>query len=269
MREFPEALFRLVGLPVPSGKLEPSDVAVNLPELRADHVFVVTEPGKRRRAVYFEYQLHPDRRLLSEWFCKCAALSRQLRCEVLLVVLYLEQERSRTFPDRYVVSSGEIRNEFHFHAVRLWEHGARIRSGELASLAPLLPLCETHPNEETLVAQRSLIRQQAASDVEKADMLALSFLIGRRRFARDVLERIFAEELEMAQDLGIIGDWIDAAHAKGRAETAREFALRLLHERYPSLPESVISRVKSEGVEWCEELGVRIVRGEALTDLGL
>lgn len=174
-------------------------------------------------------------------------------------------------------NSRRITTEFRFHAVHLWEQAERIRTGELAELAPLLPLCEEKPGEHTVRLQRQLIRSLTRSDEEIGELFGLSMLIGSKRLSKALIQRIFKEELQMAKISGIIGDWMEESRAEGRAEghslgrteTAREFALRLLQERYPQLPEAVIARVGREGVEWCEELAVRLVRGEPLADIGL
>lgn len=137
IREFPVAFFRLAGVKVEGTRIHTADVSVNLPEFRADDVLVVQdEGGASRFAVQLEYQLEPDGRLLQGWFLKNAGLTRQLRLPVFLVTIYLRRGRRRRFPDAYRIAEGRLENEYRFQVIRLWEHAARIRSGELGELAP-------------------------------------------------------------------------------------------------------------------------------------
>jgi len=136
LREVPQALFRLARRPLPE-VITFEDTVINLPERRADHVFIVgaaTDP--RQGALYVEYQLKPDPRRLLEWQYKRAALGLRLEIPVVLLAIYLEKGGRATFPDRAADEVWGIENEFRFTAVRLWEHAGRIRSGELWELAP-------------------------------------------------------------------------------------------------------------------------------------
>jgi hypothetical protein len=57
-----------------------------------------------------------------------------LEIPVLLVAIYLLKGRRASFPSAYHATGGGLANEFRFHAVRLWEHRDRIRSGTCPSL---------------------------------------------------------------------------------------------------------------------------------------
>ena len=122
IREFPSAFFQLAGIDVSGLRVRPTDASVNLPEFRADNVFVVE--GRRaedRFGIQVEYQLQPNRSVLADWFLKNAGLTRQLRVPVFLVVVYLTRGRRRQFPDSYSIARGR--------AIRFSSEGAEVRLG--------------------------------------------------------------------------------------------------------------------------------------------
>src|SRR5207248_562400 len=89
-RDQPHAVLRLAGVETATVRFEDSNL--NLPELRADHVFIVEEEGDPTPyALYLEYQLRPDTSLLPLWALKWSGLCRQLPMEVVLLVIYLEK----------------------------------------------------------------------------------------------------------------------------------------------------------------------------------
>jgi hypothetical protein len=170
------------------------NTAVSLPEFRADQVFLLTNPaGVVRKAFYFEYQLQPDRRKLPTWFWKTGGLTAQLGVPVILAVFYLTRGRYRRFPARYTAREGKLRTELRFDTVRLWEHEERIRGGELAALAPLLPLCENVATERTLREGRELILGLHVEAKTRAELLAVAATVGMRYFPRSVVEATFRE----------------------------------------------------------------------------
>ncbi|MCC2669827.1 MAG: hypothetical protein K0Q72_2298, partial [Armatimonadetes bacterium] len=88
LRSYPEALFRLAGCPVEARLIRMEDTAINVPEQRADHVFIVRDAGGcETGALYLEYQLQPRTDLLPTWFAKAGALGRQLGLPVVLLAV--------------------------------------------------------------------------------------------------------------------------------------------------------------------------------------
>ena len=193
-RECPSAALRLAGLNVSKEDIRVEDPNLNLPELRADHVFIIpaaaldvglTVPADEPEiGVYLEYQLEPDPALLKSWFAKCGGLTRQIGIPIVLMVIYLHRGDRATFPDRYSVSVGALRTEFSFTAVRLWEYADRIRSGELAELAPLLILCDETPSQQTVALEVELIRNAGLPRDVQTDLLGLALRIASRRLPR-------------------------------------------------------------------------------------
>jgi predicted transposase YdaD len=274
----PEGLFRLAGLPADLPRTRLEDTAVNLPELRADHVFIFGEHGDPEcRGLYLEYQLQPDPRVVPDWFAKCGALVKQLDVPVVLLAIYLERGARATFPDSYSTSLGNLRNSFGFEVVRLWEHAERIRSGDLWDLAPLLVLCEDSPTEQTVRREVELIRDSGAPEEVQADLLALALRVAARDFSRGALEAIFRKELPMVQGASSIDDWIEEGRMEGRmegreqgrTEAARTIALRILRTRFGELPPALVERVEGADAAWCEALVERAVEVESLDDLDL
>jgi len=222
-------------------------------------------------ALYLEYQLQPDPRLLRSWFLKYAALSEQLEIPVVLVVLYLRRGERATFPESYTVAVGGVTNEFRFHAVHLWEEADRIRSGALTELAPLLVLCEDRPAGEAIQEELLLIRTADLAPDVRSELLAIAYMVGTRYLGREVLDMLFQEELPPLQELGIIGDWIAASKAEGNAagrlEEARRLTLQVLRTRFSEIPPELVNRVEAADVETCERLFDRALRAQSLQEL--
>ena len=275
-RELPEAILRLAGLSVNPGAIRVEDPTLSLPELRADHVFIIDdEPSGTFGAIYVEYQLHPDPTLLTDWFVKCGGLTRQLGLPVSLLVLYLKKGDRATFPDSYSVSIGGLVTEFRFTAIRLWEHADRILNGEFPELAPLLVLCYNKPTEQTIRREIELIRGAGFPTNVQADLLTLAVRIASRTFGRTVLNRLFKEVIPLAKGSSFIDDWIEEGEvrgevrgeARGEANEARRLAEQLLSNRFGELPDALVARIRAAEREWCEALLVRAMRLEAFEEL--
>jgi hypothetical protein len=251
IRSVPDAFCRLARVDADPHAIRFEDVALNLAEFRADHVLIIgTQEDPSCWAMHLEYQLEPDLSVMPGWLLKYAALTIRLGVRVILVAVYLTRGDYATFPDTFAVRAGGLDNAFSFHTIRLWEHADRIRSGELAELAPLLVLCEDKPSERTLRQERRLIMQADVAAPVRAELLAVALTVGLRHFGRDVLEKLFRKELDMLKGASIIEGWME----EREAQCARSMLLRLLRERFGELPEDVVARVESEGREWCEAM---------------
>lgn len=280
LRRVPEAIVRLVGVhPLPE-RIVFEDTAINLPEHRADHVIVLGSLATDARgALCLEYQLRPDPEKIPLWELKKCALRVQLGMTVVLAVIYLEKGDRATFPDSQVDVVSGVTNEFHFTAVRLWEHADQIRRGELWELAPLLVLCEDNPGEETIRTELKLIRNSGADEPTQAHLLAVALRVGARRLPRAMLEAIFRETLPMVQGASIIDDWIAEGEARGEARgraegeargrevEARRLLLNLLRARFGELPAGLVERVDTATVEWCEALLLQAAQVKSLAEL--
>lgn len=280
LRSHPEVLFRLAGQPLKATCLRLEDTAINLPEQRADHVFVVTDGGDQKKGVvYVEYQLHPRVDVLPLWFAKAGALGRQLNLPVVLLAVYLEKGRRANFPDEYAVSVSGLRSSYQFPIIRLWEHAGRIRNGELWQLAPLLVLCEDNPTERTLREEVALITRSGAPAEEQGELLAMALRVAGRKLPRTLVETVFREELPMIQGATIVDDWIAEGEARGeaRGETRGELrgrteeARRLTREaftiRFGELPVQFAARLETADAEECDRLFRRVMTATSLSEL--
>lgn len=270
----PGVFFRIARLEVSPGAIRTGDVTVAVAEFRADHVYIVEGGnGAPEWALHLEVQLQPDRRVVRGWFHKNAATSVHLDLDVLLVALYLRRGDRASFPDAYRVEAGGLTNEFRFPTVRLWEEAERIRSGELAELAPLLVLCEDKPAEEIIREELALIRQAEAPPETRSELVAVAYMLGARYLLREVLDTLFQEDTPMLENLGIISDWIAdgeaRGEARGRTEEARRIRLRLLRARFGELPAELSARIEAADPEWCEALAEQALRVESLQELRL
>lgn len=274
IREVPEAFVRLAGVGTGPSVIQLRDVTVNVPEHRADQVLVIGDDGDPHQwGWHLEYQLAPDRRRLEGWLFKNAALNRQMRMPVVLTVVYLTREGRRRFPEAYAIRGGGIENRHRFHVIRLWEHIDRIRSGELAQLAPLLVLCEDNPRDETLQLERDLILRAAVPEPVRSELLAVALTVGARYFSRDLLYEFFRKELEMVKGSGIVEEWVNEAAEKAaesaRTAEARAFLLMVLGEKYGTIPSRAMAAVEAGSHDWCHRIAQRALRGETLQELGL
>jgi predicted transposase YdaD len=301
-RDQPQALLRLAGVQEVATRFE--DTSLNIPELHADHVFIVEDADSQQPyALYLEYQLKPDPELLAHWGLKWLGLCRQLPMEVVLLVIYLEKGKRASFPAAYRRRGGRLRTQFTFDTVRLWEHRDRIVSGEWPELAPLLVLCEAQPTEATLRQEVELIRQSGLPGGVQRELIGVAVSVASRRFGRAVLEAIFGEELAMLDeeenlkelflDLGLAQKWAKDPRvsgelraeakaegealgmAKGRAEgqtegetaAVRRMTLSFLTRRFGELPEALITQIATSDAEWCQSLFDRAIAAASLSEL--
>jgi predicted transposase YdaD len=290
IRRAPGAFFRLAGITPDPRVVRPGDVSVNVAEFRADQVFIVGEEGDPKRwALHLEYQLQPDARVMPGWFFKNAALTVQLKLPVVLVVVYLGRGRRTSFPETYQARGGGLENEYRFHSIRLWEHAERIRSGEVAELAPLLVLCEEKPSEATVLQERELLLGLDVPPDVRADLLAVAIGVGARYFSRDLLRAVFREELQMLRGSNLLDELVEQwgeerlkqrveqqvqgvreeGREEGRLAGLREAVLRQLGKRFGELPTSATARIQTGDAEWCGAMLDRIPDAKALADLGL
>lgn len=267
------AFLRLLGVAANAEQVRFENVAINLPEYRADDELLLDEadapePG----ALLIEYQLEPDRDLLPSWHYKATALEKALGVPVVLVVIYLEKGAYATFPDTHVTRAGGLSSRFTFPTIRLWEHAERIRSGDLRELAPLLLLCVEERSEEVLHQERRLILDLPVSRELRRDLLAVATMVGRRFFQEPILRRIFREELIMLKETDFIQEWIDEGEergeVRGQTRASQDLLLRLLRSRFGPLTPDTEARVGELTHTQCQEVFDRALAANDLAELG-
>jgi hypothetical protein len=274
-RECPTAVLRLAGREVVAEAIRVEDPNLNLPEPRADHVFVMdADEHAPAHAIYLEYQLEPDTSLLSSWCAKWGGLTRQLGMPVILLALYLQRRNRATFPDRMLVQGSGMETELRFTAIRLWEHAGRIRSGELPELAPLLVLCEDSPTPETVREEVALIHASRLSVETQSELLGIALLVATRQFSREVLRPIFEGDWNMMKGLDILDDFLIATgraeelRTEGEVRGVRDTLLRLGRKRFGEPQAHALEALESiSSVETLQEMAERLLVVESWEEL--
>ncbi len=260
----PDALYRLARATVDPARLRAGDPGVLIRQVHADGL--ILHDGDTPADTYgacIEFQFLPRPKLIPLWGAKALLLSYYLDRKIVLVVVYLHKtsaEAATRLKRDLVLQAGPWRNRFEFEVICLWEHAHRIRSGELAVLAPLLILCEDCPPLEALQQEQELIRNAPVSEPVKAELLSLSYLLGLRYESEKVLNTVFPnDDIERIKNEGQIGRWILEATANARAQeiavhTAR--SQRMLHTvlmgRFGQLPSEWVSRLERASADTCE-----------------
>ena len=265
VRHCPTVLLRLAGIETNDAEIKFEDANVIMPELRADHVCILSWIPF---AVYLEYQFNPKKELLELWFAKCGALTKQLKMPVGLLAIYLQKGDYATFPDRYEVQVGDIKTQFHFTAVKLWEHESRIRSGELIELAPLLILFEDNPSHDTVREEIALIKNSGLPPKVQSDLLGTALILASRQFTRNVIKSLFEEEIKMKYETGLVDDWLEESKAEGELNRTRKMLTLFLTRRFNATPDALLKKIDGAEIKWCESLFDRAITIDSLEELG-
>lgn len=96
----------------------------------------------------------------------------------------------------------------------MWEHEARILSGELKELAPFLALLQEQPDPAIIDKQKELLGQVDDAKLQ-SDLLALALVIDARSFGYDVVLEKFKKEVNMLKETSIVQEWLDESYKAG------------------------------------------------------
>ena len=264
VRNCPTVLLRLAGIEATDEEVKFEDANVLISELHADHVCILESIPF---AIYLEYQLIPKKENLPLWFAKCGALTKQLNMPVALLAIYLQKGDYSTFHDRYEVEFGNIKTQFQFTTVKLWEHESRIRSGELVELAPLLILFEETPTQQTVKEEIALIKNSALSDKVQSELLSVALILASRQFTRETIKFLFEEDVKMIYEKGLVDDWLEEREAKGELKNMRVMLLKFLTRRFTALPDELVAKINEAELEWCESLFDKAITANSLYEL--
>jgi len=249
------------------------DCAINIPEHRADKIFSFFEGGKRK-LVSFEFVTQPDRSDLQRFHAKNGLLTVSYLVEVVTVIVYLERGRYRTFPDEYIARIGNAITKTQFSRILLWDYKDRIKSGELRELAPLLVLLEERPTQQTILAEKALIKE-VADEREQGDLLALAIMVAFRKFKDSVIKELFYEEYNMLKESTFVKEWIQEGWEKGRNEGRTEgrtegqirIILKLLEQILGRVSTELREKIHSLSDTDIEKLSEDLLRMKNVTDL--
>jgi hypothetical protein len=204
------------------------DPQINLPERRADKVWLVSEQG-RDGALHIEAILEPKKSELANFYVKNALLEAVLKRPVITVLVYLEKGRYQTFPNTYERSVGLFKNAYIFACVLLWEYKDRILSGEFKEFAPLLSLLVDNPQPSILEKAKELIAQ--FPDEEKRELMGVAILVACRNFHDELVRQIFKEQLPMVKEISFVREWLEESEQKGK----RSILLALVAKKFGTL----------------------------------
>ena len=273
-----QAVLRLLGMDVAEDRVRSEDTAVNVPEQQADAVLGLLGPDDRlQSAINVEYMVGPDIRELEGWVRKTLNLSKQLGVPVVLVVVYLQKGRRRTFPSTCVVKVGHLRMTVIFETVRLWEHEERIRRGDLRELTPLLLVTGRRLTEEDLRLVRDELERLDVPEEERRDLMATAVMLASRHFSREVIQRVFREvvmSVDLLEEIPILKELMqeriqqvtrqvseqvtrqvsEQVTRQVSQDTARQMLLRALARRFREVPQDLSARIAEADVEWCEHM---------------
>jgi len=208
------------------------DPQINIPERRADKVWLVSEQG-RDGALHIEAILEPKKSELANFYVKNTLLEAILKRPVITALVYLEKGRYETFPFTYERGVGLFKNAYIFASVLLWEYRDRILSGEYKEFAPLLSLLEDKPDPSILEKEKELIAQ--FPDEEMRELMGVAILVACRKFENEFVRQIFKEQLPMVKEISFVREWIEEGEQKGRDEGKRSLLHALLTKKFGAL----------------------------------
>jgi hypothetical protein len=261
--EFPETeLF----IDFPDGERREADVVAKLetfdgsPELVLIHVEIQARPERDFEARMFEYY---------------ALLWSRYKLPVFPIVLYLHGGVGETSQEEYRVRLfGRDVLRFRYESVRLARMNAEEyfrRGGPVgAALAALMDRSSSGDIEHLRAAMMRRVVTGALDDAR--EFLLVNIIETYCELSDEQNERyeqlIAREEYRNVQDLELT--WADKLLLKGELKGRRETLLRLLAQKFGTLPESVTARV--EAYESAEELDAcleRILMASSLEEMGL
>jgi len=203
------------------------DPQINIPERRADKVWLVADQGKDA-VIHVEAMPEPKTSELPNFNTKAALLQEILKRPVVTVIVYLEKGEHKTFPHSFETQAGALKNIHIFASILMWEYKDRILSGEYKEFAPFPVLCEDEPNEERLDQAKHLI-SQVADENERKNLYSLAIMVAYRKFKdREFLRKKFMEQRDMTKESDFLIDWLEESEQKGK----RSLLLALLAKKF-------------------------------------
>ncbi|MFQ3583878.1 MAG: DUF4351 domain-containing protein [Cyanobacteriota bacterium] len=248
----------LIGDPV--APIQILKTELSLEPIRADFVSFL-QVGSQ--LLHLEFQTAPDPDMPLRMLDYCVRLTRQYRCQVLQIVLFLRETTSTLVQiDRFE----SVTTLHRYRVVRLWEEPAEAMLKE-PRLWPLAILGRA-ANPEAILRQVAGEIQKLSSGQERANLATYTYLLGGLRFNKEVLRQLLREDVmresvtyqalvEESKQLGLA-----EGLSQGIQQGESELVIRQLRRKLGEIPLELQIQIRSLSVEQLEALA------EALLDFG-
>ena len=242
-------------------KIHHEDKELNIPQLRADNIYIV-EQGTKKFALHFEFQLEHRKALPQRMFLYNALIESSLKLPTYSVVIYLERKRRLPPPASYHKTHFNLTNTFNYTVVHLWEHLARIRKGELPGLAPVLMLLTEEKSLDVYRETKALIKKLEADPEKRDAQLAIAASVAGRYLD---ISKLPKEDIQMIQILDQIllsgknsvteyllnekrkegiREGIREGKREGKREERQDSIVVILQTRFGSMDDDIKAQVK-------------------------
>jgi len=235
-------------------KIHHEDKELNIPQLRADNIYIV-EQGTKKFALHLEFQLEHRKDLPQRMFLYNALIESSLKLPTYSVVIYLERKRRLPPPTLYHKTHYNLTNTFNYTVIHLWEHLPRIRKGELPGLAPVLMLLTEEKSLDVYRETKALIKK-LEPDPEKRDaQLAIAASVAGRYLD---ISKLPKEDIQMLQILDqillsgknsvteyLLNEKRKEGKTEGEQEAKQDFIMAALQERFgESMDRNITAQIK-------------------------
>ena len=156
----------------------------------------------------------------------------------------------------------------------LWEHEARILSGELKELAPFLALLQEQPDPAIIDKQKELLEGVTDPKLQSA-LFAIAMVIPARSFGYKVVLEKFKKEVNMLKETSIVQEWLDEsykagemeAESKGEIKGKRALLQTFMQQKFGNISPEVLLKLQLSGNEQLDRLAAIILNLNSLDEL--
>ena len=235
-------------------KIHHEDKELNIPQLRADNIYIV-EQGTKKFALHLEFQLEHRKDLPQRMFLYNALIESSLKLPTYSVVIYLERKRRLPPPALYHKTHYNLTNTFNYTVIHLWEHLPRIRKGELPGLAPVLMLLTEEKSLDVYRETKALIKKLEADPEKRDAQLAIAASVAGRYLD---ISKLPKEDIQMLQILDqillsgknsvteyLLNEKRKEGKTEGEQEAKQDFIMAALQERFgESMDRNITAQIK-------------------------
>ena len=253
-RNYSEDFLKLVLNSSEPLKIHHEDKELNIPQLRADNIYIV-EQGTKKFALHLEFQLEHRKDLPQRMFLYNALIESSLKLPTYSVVIYLERKRRLPPPALYHKTHYNLTNTFNYTVIHLWEHLPRIRKGELPGLAPVLMLLTEEKSLDVYRETKALIKKLEADPEKRDAQLAIAASVAGRYLD---ISKLPKEDIQMLQILDqillsgknsvteyLLNEKRKEGKTEGEQEAKQDFIMAALQERFgESMDRNITAQIK-------------------------